>query len=217
MALDLKIILYTDDTCDNLYLEDTTGLYSTDNSGGYNSPNMAVASVTSVVIVLTVVGVGITYEFTVSSGTITAATVTMDGGSAINILSAMTSTVWPFTDSNPFNLTPSSWDSTLPALEDQVYPVTYTVTGETADNPPEPVIYETTSSYLLTCATCCCVSEQMLSVNINDKAKLVENLIPTAYLAVAGYANEAGNVDKANSYIAKAAAICGNSSNCGCC
>ena len=65
MALDLKIILYPDDTCSNLYLEDVTGLYNaTSNTGGYNTPNMAVNSVTAVTITLTRNTVPVVYNFT---------------------------------------------------------------------------------------------------------------------------------------------------------
>ena len=209
MALDLKIILYPDDTCSNLYLEDVTGLYNaTSNTGGYNTPNMAVNSVTAVTITLTRNTVPVVYNFTVVNGVITAATATLSSGTPVNILADMTSTAWPFAYPDNFNLTPSAWSDTFPTFEDGVLEAEYVVDGSST--------YTTTDNYLNSCSVCCCIAQKAVTININDTDSLVANLIPQAYLSVAGYANEAGLVDKASKFLTKATDICDESEDCGC-
>lgn len=210
MALDLKFTLYTDDACENLYLIDTTGTYSTANTGGYNSPNLAINDIDVVTATLTVLGTDIVFEFTVANGVITAATATM-GTTIVNILSALTATSWPFDYNNPLNLTPSFYSASLPTLEDGDYQVEYEV-----EDSDEEITFTADDTILIECATCCCISKKMAGVNINDKANLVANLVPLAYLEVARYADDAGDVTKANNYIIKAAAACNDDCGCGC-
>ena len=211
MALDLKIELFTDDECENLYLSDSTGLYSSDNTGGYNSPNLAIANVDLVVITVTILGTTLVYELTVSSGTITAATATLGSGTPVNILSLLESTTWPFPDATPFNLTPTVYSANFPAFEDGVWDVEYNVqyTGG-------PESYTTDDLYLNKCATCCCISDAMTSINIHNKEELVGWLYPNALLTVAQYATDNGNVSQANSFLTKASDICSGASDCGC-
>lgn len=213
MALSLDIQLYTNAACTNLFLEDMTGAYTATNLGGYGSPNPPANSVTSVTVTVdyTLLEISNVFEFTVSSGTITAATMTLDGGTPVNILSLLTSTAWPFTDTNPLNLTTTDWSDTLPSFDDMVYTVTYQVEGDSGG----AFDVSTVESALVKCSVCCCINKKTLKIDINDTTKLVNSLIPVAYLKTASYAKADGLTDKANSYLQRAQAICDNS-DCGC-
>lgn len=215
MALELKIALYTNDECDELLLEDETDLYSSDNTGGYGSPNPAVNDVTGVTITLTYskLGVDLVFALTLVNGVITAATMTFDSATPINILSLLTSTTWPFTSANPFSLTTTDYSDTLPALADMVYEVEYVIEGSTGGTPFE---YTTTDTELVSCETCCCISKKGVKIDINDTDNLVKNLIPSAMLKVAKYANANGNTDQANTFQTRAMDICENGCGCGC-
>lgn len=212
MALSLKIALFTSDACDALYLADDTNLYNaSSNPTGYNAPNLAIVDIDLVVITVTILGTTLVYELTVSNGTITAATATLGSGTPVNILADLSSTVWPFPDATPFDLTPTTYSTDFPAFEDGVWQVEYNVqyTGGSQS-------FTTEELYLNKCATCCCISKAMTSINIHDKGKLVEWLYPNALLTVAGYAADNGNVSQANSFLTKASDICTGASDCGC-
>lgn len=213
MALSLKIALFTNDACDALYLADDTGVYTSTNTTGYNAPNLTIASVDLVVITVTILGTTLVYELTVSNGAITSATATLGSGTPLNILSDLSSTVWPFPDAIPFNLTPTAYSTDFPAFEDGVWQVDYNVqyTGGAQS-------FTVQELYLNKCATCCCLSKASTSINIHDVDKLVASLYPNALLTVAGYAADNGNVSQANSFLTKASDICtgADSCNCGC-
>lgn len=208
MALELLQIVYTDDAGENLYMQDATGSYSASNPGGYGAPNATSASMTSSSIVVNINGVAVTYSFTLASNVVTAATVTLGSGTPIDILADLDSTVWPFVDANPFNITPSYWDDSLPTLEDVNYNVRYTVSNGT------PV--STTDNYMYTFNTACCISQSLTQANMNDREGLVNKLIPFAYMLVAQYNSAAGSITAANAAINKAYSLCNNDSVSGC-
>lgn len=215
MALDLTIEVYTNDECDELFVEDVTGLYSTSNLGGYGAANnVLINDVTDVTITLayTTLSTNLVFALTVVNGTITVATMTLGSATPVNILSLLTSTVWPPTSANPFSLTQSTYSATLPTFDDGVYTVTYRIAGA---HSAVPFDYSTTENELVSCAVCCCISEKSLNIDINDTDALVANLIPSAYLAAAEYATDNGSVTSANSLLAKAAAVCADT-DCGC-
>ena len=211
MALDLTIEVYKNDACTDLLIEDVTGLYSTpSNTGGYNSPNPAVANATDLVITLTYtqLAVDAVYTFTILSGVIQTATVTLGSATPVNIISFI-DTTWPMTSANPFNLTDTTYGAGLPTFDDMVYEVSYVVTISAVE-------YTTTAQVLVDCATCCCISTKALNIDINDTDKLVASLIPYAFLQTAGYANDLGNTSDANTLLNKAADLCADT-DCGSC
>jgi hypothetical protein len=153
------------------------------------------------------------YGFRINDFTyITDANFILDGGVPINIYSLMDSYDWPFTSTNPLNLTTDLWTSTIPLFEDMVYTVDYSVTYTPGVS---PVVVTTQNLLLVDCQTCCCVSKKTLSIDMNDTDTMVALLIPTAYLQAAQFAADNGLVDTANTFIAKAKKLC-DQSKCGC-
>lgn len=209
MALDLQINLYLDSTKTNLYLEDTTGTYNAStNPGGYGTPNPTSASITDAKIRVSLGGSQVDFLFTISSNVITAATVGFVGSTAFNILADLSSTAWPFISGvNAININPAYYESTLLDIQDGAWNVRYWISSET---------YTTDENFLIDTETNCCVSKQLLAVNINNKQALVDNLVPLAFLTTAQYAIDAGLLTKAQEYQEKAAAICETQSGCGC-
>lgn len=215
MPLSLEIQLYTEKSCDNLFLEDMTGLYvAGTNEGGYGAPNPTINDITnvSVEVEYTALAASTLFTFDVTNGVITAALVSLDGGMAIDIYPLMTSYDWPFTSTNPLNLTTSTWSDTLPTFDDMVYTVNYSVTYTPSST---PVTITTESSSLIDCKTCCCVSKKSVTIDMNNTEALVAMLVPTAYLQTAKFAADNGLIEKANAYIQKAKDIC-DQNNCGC-
>lgn len=216
VPVDLKVFLYASDECDSLFIIDETGLYSSDNTGGYNLPAGAtVNSVTTVTVTLTYtqLSVDLVYVFTVLNGTITACTISFAGAAPTSIFSDLTSTVWPFTGSNPFELT-KDYGVTLPDLDDMVYEVTYQVEGSYLSNDFD---YSTDDQELIACVTCCCISKALINnVNFNDVTTLSPPMIAQGYLMTAQAANDDEDTDKANEYLIRAKAVCDGISGCGC-
>jgi len=215
MSLSLEIQLYTEKSCDDLFLEDMTGLYvAGTNEGGYGSPNITINDITQVLVEVnyTALGVSTLFTFDVTNGLITSAGLSLDGGAVTDIYPFMTSYDWPFTSTNPLNLTTHIWTNTLPTFDDMVYTVEYSVVYTPGSN---PVTITTESSSLIDCKTCCCVSKKSVTIDMNNTEALVAMLVPTAYLQTAKFAADNGLIEKANAYIQKAKNIC-DQNDCGC-
>ena len=74
MPLSLEIQTYTEKSCDNLFLEDMTGLYvAGTNEGGYGAPNPTINDITKVNVVVNYTDLNASTEFIfdVASGVIT--------------------------------------------------------------------------------------------------------------------------------------------------
>ncbi len=215
MSLSLEIQLYTEKSCDDLFLEDMTGLYvAGTNEGGYGPLNVTINDITQVFVEVnyTALGVSTLFTFDVTNGVITSAGLSLDGGILIDIYPLMTNYDWPFTDVNPLNLTTTTWSNTLPAFDDMVYSVEYSVVYTPGSS---PVTITTESSSLIDCKTCCCVSKKSVTIDMNNTESLVAMLVPTAYLQTAKFAADNGLIEKANAYIQKAKNIC-DQNDCGC-
>lgn len=216
LPIDLKVLVYVSADGQELWLEDTTGSYSTDNTGGYGLPGGAPSSaVTSFSIVLsfTSLPVDVTYSFTVASNVITAATATLASGTPVNILSELVSTTFPFTSANPFQLN-GDYGLELPELEDMVYEVTYQIDGTYT---LEAFDYETSIQTLYNYNTYCCLSKaytnlQLSNLNPNEMSPI---MIADGYMKTAIAANGDGLTDMANDYIQRAKALC-DTLDCGC-
>lgn len=213
--INLSETLTTSADCSDVALTDSTGLYNiTTNPLGYGAPLAAtVNSVTSAIIKVNMSGgIYFTYTFTIVNGVITAATVSINGASAVNILSHLTSTAFPFTSISLFSTT---YGVTLPSLEDTVLEVDYSIIGTqsgTAYN------YTTSSTALLTCSICCCLANLALEIDpLCDCSQDTTQayLKASSYLEVAAMNMDVGKTDQALIALNKAKEIC-NSKDCGC-
>lgn len=205
----LAITLTQSDDCTTITLADTTADYG----GG----TVTTASVQSVVInvVNESTEAYFTYTFTVSSNVISAATVSLNGGTATSILAEMSSTAWPFiTDVNEFDLW-GDYDVTLPDFEDGVYQVDYTITRTTAT----AFTYTTSEMTIRDCDVCCCLAEKYTALEpdcdcADEKQKFADKI--NAFLVSANYAAQKGMTTKAVENLQYAIDLC-DCENCGGC
>jgi len=214
-APSLKIELYLNDSRDSLFLQDKTDLYSSgSNPLGYNAPtSISVNSVTSVTVTLTytLLAASLVYQFTVLNGVITNCTISFAGSTAVSIIGEITSTAWPFTSANRFELT-KDYGVVLPALDDMVYTCSYRVIGNESG---EDYNYSASVQELLDVQTTCCTSKLLAKADVNDVKAGNKVLTVNGWLVAAHLANEELNITKANSYITKAKALC-EETGCGC-
>jgi hypothetical protein len=224
-TLNLTVSLVVNSTCDNLVLQDITGNYSASNPFGYGSPNgIFINDVTVLVLTLnyTPLGVSAIYTFTILNGTIIAATINFNGYGAVNILTQLVNTTFPFTSANPFSFFKSyvngSTTVTLPTIEDGAYLATYQIAG-TADDGGAPTDFDqtTTKMTLMSCAVDCCINEAFSAVDVNcdcENDEAVKARTAKTYLYIAQYAVEDENSTRANLFINKAKEAC--DCDCGC-
>lgn len=206
--------------CSGLQLVDTTGTYNAiTNPGGYGAPGgVAVNDVTTVKITLTYASMATTaaYVFTVSSGTITAATLSLGGATAVDIFSSITNTAWPFTSTNPFNLT-GNYGVILPTFADDVFSCNYEIIGSNGGGN-----FDFITAYTLPvgCNLACCVSKKYQALDptcscCNSKRQEAD-YVNSLYLQFM-YAAAANNVSDALAALREAQRFCGaNSGGCGC-
>ncbi len=199
--------------CQEWHFVDETGSYSSDNTGGYGSPNLASSAVTSATILVLQNGFtsGYTFTFTIASNVITAATLTGPNGDITTITSDLTSTVFPFTTVYPFVII-ADWlgfgvDSQF--VSDGYY-IEYNITDGTTT-------YTSSRDELITCLTCCCVRTMVSNLtdcSCEDEA-LQKATKAQIFLDSAVWAMENGEVDKSVNNLNVAKALCGDT-NCNC-
>lgn len=204
-----------------LNFEDTTGAYNaTTNADGYGMPGgIATTDVTQFKLALkwNSLAQTITYTFTVSANTITAATLTDLSGTAINIFSQLPSTVFPFVTANKFNLV-QTWTNVteVPAFDDDIYTLDYTASGTGSGT----VFSYTTSAHEERIVdACCCVDKLGLEVSVDgcgcdDKATW-NYLRGDMYLSLAGISANVGKSENSVKFLQKAQDVCDNS-DCNC-
>ncbi len=205
----LTISVTQNEACSTLTLADTTADYG----GG----TVTTASVQQVVVVVNnkSTGTTFTYTFTVSSGTITAATATLDSGTPVNILSQLSSTAWPFiVDVNELDLWKTYTNFTQPTFADAVLQIEYTITRTTAT----AYSYTTSVAKMVTCDICCCISKMYAALAVDcscdDKARQNADDADTS-LQIALAASDMGDVTKAVAGLLKAQNLC-SCSGCNC-
>ena len=199
----LTIATKTNQACTDMTMYDTTANYG----GG----TVTINSVTQVIVVVNnkSTGTQFTYTFTVLNGVITAATATLDTGIPVNILSQLSSTVWPFIiNVNELDLWKTYTNFTQPAFDDAVLQIEYTISGDGYS-------YTTSVAEMVTCKICCCVSKMWANIDPScDCSDAAMNNASQAdtWLQVALAAADMGDVTKSVNALAKAQALC----DCGC-
>lgn len=195
--------------------DDCTSLLVTDTTDDYGSGTVTVDEVTSVRLVLRYESEDtyITYNFTVLNGTITSATLTIETGTPVSILSELPSTVWPLVD---FDVV-ADYGVTLPTLADGVFQVEYTINGV---HSAAGFSYTTSEQTVLACESCCCVSEKWANIDPSAcsadcfKEKMYQAMMAETYLKVAFNNAASGSTDVAVEALRKAKEICDCSCNC---
>lgn len=215
----LTIELATNGACDSLFLADITGTYSAVNPGGYGlSGGPAVNDITTVTVVLTynTLGSYITYVFTVLNGAITDATLAVQTATPTNIFAMLTSTVWPFATTLPFNLT-ADYGVSIPTFADDVFSVSYTIEG-TVDI--TPFTFNTVDDEAVVCQTQCCINKKFAEVDWScgcSSDKLKQSMMGQALINQVSYATSIGDLTAAVDSLNQAKLICDTSKGgCGC-
>lgn len=220
-TLGLSVDLNVNDTCDSLTIEDTTGLYNAvTNPLGYNQTGgVTINSVVNVAVILNyeTQGLYITYIFTVSSGTITAATLGIQGGTPVSIFTELTSTVFPFT-TIPFDLG-ADYGVTIPEITDGVYSVNYIIAGAANDSQAVSTEYSLTTSMQIVdrCDVCICNAKQFLNIDPNcacSDGSLNLAMRTFGYIQASIQAAEYGNVTASVDALNKAIELCDCSCDC---
>lgn len=162
----LTIVVTQNSGCSGISLYDATGLYNAGtNPGGYNLPSGPdINDITTVTITVQYRDFGSTvqYVFTVASTVITDATLSLGGATPTNIFSSLTSTVWPFASTLPFDLT-GEYGVTLPTFGDDIYSITYQIEGET--DTLEAFDFSTIFNLPVTCNTQCCADKKWAAID----------------------------------------------------
>lgn len=214
---DLDITLTIQDDCAGLTLTDATGDYDVStNPFGYGLPGgPTVNNVTLVEIALSYGALDTTleYSFTVLNGTITAATISLGGATPVSILSALESTDWPFSDG--FDLT-ADYGLTIPDFEDDIYSVTYTISGTAAG--PEVFDFSSVVKKSVSCQTECCIQKKFIALDPKcgcEPDAVLTALWGQALLNQATFSAQYGYTDKAIEALNKAKDLCDSDCNCG--
>lgn len=202
--VNLSISLTTNDACTGMSLADTTSDYGQGGNAGVNDVAF------SIITVNLPGGSYFTYNFTIASGIITAATLSVGGSTPTNILALLITDVWPFT---AFNLW-GSYGVVLPTFSDGVIKVDYTISN------PDPSFhfsYTTSETVLIDCAVCQCITE--MGQKMDPKCACEDNsmwdfLRASTYLEVAQMQVNIGNSIRAQLSLDKATNLC--KCSCGC-
>lgn len=218
---DLTIELTKSAACDTLYLADITGVVGVDNNTtGYGiSGGPTVNNVDQVVVVLTYNALGsyITYDFTILNGVITGCTLAIQTGTPANILNNLTSTVWPFASTLPFDLF-GDYGVAIPEFSDEIYTCSYTISGATST--PENFDFDTEESLPVTCAVQLCVNQKFAALDwgcecASDKAK--QALLGQAYIDQVAASMALDDLTTAKASLANAQRLCDTAAGgCGC-
>lgn len=210
MALSLSCAGSFSSDGEQMFFNDDTGVYNAStNTGGWGAPNPLTTQVTTFQIICNWISAGtiVTYNFTVSSGTITVASVTDGEGTTANILADLASTSFPFDSPDLFDLTDTFDDAiVLPTLADGQFKLTYKVISGSV-----PFTYTTSTTFFRDCDLKCCTKELRLTADPNcdccevkERVNLIEYWHNSALCAV-----DSGRSDEiALSYFTKAQELC---------
>ncbi|MFA7287688.1 MAG: hypothetical protein WC055_02310 [Melioribacteraceae bacterium] len=218
---DLTIELTKSAACDTLYLADVTGVVGVNNNTtGYGiSGGPTVNNVTQVVVVLTYNSLNtyITYDFTILNGVITGCELSIEAGTPALITGNLTSTVWPFASTLPFNLF-GDYGVVIPSFVDDIYTCTYTISGATST--PENFEFETEESLPVICAVQLCVNQKFAGLDWNcefasEKAK--QALLIQTYISQVAASMALDDLTSAKAALLNAQNLCDTAAGgCGC-
>jgi len=205
----LAIALTINEACTTIELADTTADY-----GGGTVTTASVEAVT-VVVRNKSTDTYFTYAFTVGTNVISAATASLDGGTAVDILSQLSTTAWPFiTDVNELDLWETYTNFTQPDFEDGVYQVEYTITRTTAT----AYSYTTSKMTVRDCTLCECEAGKLIEISPKCECGSVaiqQIMRIQALHQSAIFAAEKGMTTKAVNALAEAIELC-DCADCGC-
>jgi len=217
----LTISLSVDSECSELNLTDDTGQYSAlTNPLGYGlpgGPDYNDITGCEIVVTLNTLGTYLTYDFTIASRVITAATLAIGSGTPASILTELTSTAWPFiTDINPFNVV-GDYGVTIPEFTDEIFKVDYNITGEIAG--PESFDFTTTAYEPVICNSRCCIDKRFQAIDVNcacSDDKITEALYGETLIKQVEIASEQGDLTAALQALEQLRVLCGTEGGCGC-
>lgn len=196
MALTLTAIACNNKNCSQLCITDTTGAYTSGNTGGFNAPNPTIASALTATIIISKRN---------SDGTFGTAYTTQN---AYPTLPNTTSVQFCFTAEDCGLGTDSTFT-------DGVYKIVYTVTG----NDGSPYTATTTFYKAIICGVKCCYDKMADEwSNCHCGCTDLDNefmLIATWYRLLLA-AIQCGNADAIQIYINKLNKVCGTCGGCGC-
>ena len=218
--VNLTIDVSVNSGCSELNLVDATGDYGPTNPLGYGVPGgPTTADVTGneIVVTFNTLGTYITYDFTIASNVITAATLAIGSGTPANILSSLTNTDWPFlADVNPFNLV-GDYGVTLPEFTDEIFKVEYNITGEIAG--PESFDFDTVAYEPVICNSRCCINKKFQASDPScacSNDKVTQALLGETYIKQVEIASEQGDLTTALSALEQLRLMCAQEGGCGC-
>lgn len=216
----LTIDLSVNSGCTELNLVDATGEYSPTNLLGYGlpgGPDTTDVTGCEIVVTLNTLSTTLTYDFTIASDVITAATLTIGSGTPANILTSLTSTDWPFVASvNPFNLV-GDYGVTIPEFTDEIFKVEYNITGEIAG--PEAFDFTTTAYEPVICNSRCCIDKKFQAIDVNcacSDDKITDALYGETLIKQVEIASEQGDLTSALQSLEQLRVLCGSEGGCGC-
>ncbi len=177
--------------CSSINLTEQTGIYSSDNSGGYGFPNFVTTDATAASIIVTL-----------PSGT---------QSPVINVFSTFPDSTGDITKT----ITASDLGLTG-ALLDGIYVINYIVVFTIGGT---PYVHSTVKTFFLSCSIKCCIDKMIAKIPIgncdcNDKA--LKNALLAYGLYQSLLANgKCGNVNNVNTLLLRLNKLC-SATSCGC-
>lgn len=220
--LNLTISLAKNSACTSILLTDVSGVVGVDgNTTGYGiSGGPAVNDVTSLAIVVTYnsLPTTITYTFTISSGDITACTLTIASGTPADIFDELdpSNLVFPFTADNPFSLF-ADYGVSIPNFTDDIYSVSYTIEGEVS---AEAFEFEAQDLIAVLCASQLCINKKFAALDWTCECaskKSQQAMLGQSQINQVNASTAIGDVSVGLAALERLNLICGTTSGgCGC-
>ncbi len=205
----LTIALTENTGCSGISLADTT-----DDYGVGSNPSVNDVDTVTIDVEFGSLETTIEYIFTVSSGTITACTLSIAGDTPTSIFSSLPSTVWPFTTTTPFDLT-ADYGVTLPTFADDVFTVDYTIEGTSGG---DDFSYTVTEGTTVLCNSRCCLDKLWIAIDPNcscSNEAMSEAMLGESLYNKVVYSAQYNDITSALAALTSLQRLC--NSNCGGC
>lgn len=215
MALIPQISACQPNDCQKVWLWDSTGTYNAvTNPGGYGAPNPDSTAINKAIIKVYPPGftVPIILTFTIAAGTITNATRTDPDGTITTILSSLSTTTFPWTDTDPLILTSDLLGiGESESLESGSWLFEYIISTALA-------VFNTSIDTFFFCVAECCVNRMLLKVDNCDcgcggNGYGEQYLKAKTLLDAAKFSAQWGLKEKAQSLLEEVQSICGSDCN----